>query len=183
MGVWCRAQTPGREPRQAAAGERRPVGALGGMDRPTRCPRAFVTPPASPITYFQHWPLIPVYGWFCSVAISFLLLVSVPVSGEEPALPSLSSYPDLGRPQSGAVCEPLCGTRLGLGWGQALWGAAKEGGLVGMDTEVCYGDSGGARFPTPDTPCPVQRPMRGAMGACVGQWGCAGAGTGHRLEP
>ena len=91
-----------------------------------KVPQGIHHPPASPIPYFQHWPLIPVYGWFCSVAISFLLLVSVPMSGEEPALPSLSSYPDLGRPQSRAVCEPLCGTRLGLGWGQALGGCKRR---------------------------------------------------------
>ena len=140
MGVWYRAQTPGREPRHAAAGERRPVCALGGMDRPTRCPRAFVTPPASLLTQ------------------------------------------TLADPRAGLSVNPC----VGHGWGLAgarHWGAAKEGGLVGMDTEVCYGDSGGARFPTPNTPCPVQCPTRGAMGACVGQWGCAGAGTGHRLEP
>ena len=88
----------------------------------------------------------------------------------------------LADPGAGLSVNPC----VGHGWGLAgarHWGAAKEGGLVGMDTEVCYGDSGGARFSTPNTPCPVQRPMREAMGACVGQWGCAGAGTGHRLEP
>ena len=88
----------------------------------------------------------------------------------------------LADPRAGLSVNPC----VGHGWGLAgarHWGAAKEGGLVGMDTEVCYGDSGGARFPTPNTPCPVQRPTRGAVGGCVGQWGCAGAGTGHRLEP
>jgi len=63
------------------------------------------------------------------------------------------------------------------------WEGIKEEGLVGMDTEVWHGDSGGGSFPTPNTPCPVLCLMRGAMGTCVGQWGCTSTGTAHRFEP
>ena len=105
-----------------------------------------------------------------------------PCQGKSQPCPASLLTQTLADPRAGLSVNPC----VGHGWGLAgarHWGTAKEGGLVGMDTEVCYGDSGGARFPIPDTPCPVQRPMRGAVGACVGQWGCAGAGTGHRLEP
>lgn len=45
------------------------------------------------------------------------------------------------------------------------------------------GTCGGGRVPAPNTPCPVQCLMMGALGACVGQWGCTGAGMGHGWEP
>ena len=77
--------------------------------------------PGLPIIHFQHWPLTPVYGWFCSVSISFFLLVSVPVLGEEPALPQPLFLP---RPWQmpeqgclGTLVWDTAGVWLGLGTG------------------------------------------------------------------
>jgi len=63
------------------------------------------------------------------------------------------------------------------------WEGTKEEGLVGMDTELWHGDSGGGSSPTPNTPCPVLCLMTGAMEACVAQWGCTTTGTADRFEP
>ena len=141
-----------------------------------------LSPPASPIGHFQHWPLTSIYQCFCSGAISFLLLVSLPVSKEEPALPQPLFLPRPWRtPEQGCVRAPVsdtAGAWLGLGTG----GLQKKEGWWGWTLRAAMGTCGGGRFPIPNTPFPLQCVMRRAVRACVGQWGCTGSGTSHRWE-
>ena len=123
--------------------------------------------PARSIGHFYHWPLTPVYESFYSMPISFLLLLSVPVLGEEPALPQPLFLPTPWQTPEHGTLGTFSGTKLRLIWGQAM-GVAKAGQLVGMDAEVCQGGSGGGHFPTTNTPCPGQCLMRGPWRHVVG---------------
>ena len=114
VGVWCRRRYHGRQPNHSGAGERRPFCALGGIGVMTRCARAFITSPAPPISHFQHCPLT-------SVMVGLALHSSLSscwsqclCQGKSQPCPGLSSCPDLGRPQTRAAWEPLCGTQLRL---------------------------------------------------------------------
>ena len=72
-------------------------------------PEHLSSPPASLNSYFKHCPLTPVYECFSSVPISFLLLVLVPVLGEEPALPQPLFLPrNWQNPEQGCLGTLVC---------------------------------------------------------------------------
>ena len=103
------------------------AGTLGGMERARRCPRAFITPQPLPsaISSPGHSPSS---WWLGSVAISFLLLVLVPVLGKQPALPQPPALPRPWQsPEQGCLgtrAWDIAGAWLGLG---TAWLQKKEG--------------------------------------------------------